>query len=76
MGGGTVVGEIGLYLNQIRTATVYTTKPGVIYKLSETSLRAMEQNDPDVAAALHHWMVRLLAQRLSDNNQTLEALLN
>jgi len=76
VGGGTVVGEIGLYLKQIRTATVFTTRPTIVYRLSETSMRAMEQNDPEVAANLHQWMVRLLAQRLSNNNQTLEALLN
>jgi SulP family sulfate permease len=75
MGGGTVIGEMGLYLKQIRTATVFTTRPSVVYRLSEASLREMEALDPETAAALHQWMVRLLAQRLSENNQTLEVLL-
>jgi SulP family sulfate permease len=76
MGGGTVIGEVGLYLKQIRNATVYTSKPSVVYRLSEASLRAMEAQEPEVAAALHQWMVRLLAQRLSENNQTLQVLLS
>ena len=76
MSSGTVIGEIGLYLRRIRTATVLTTRPSVVYRLTEASLRRMESADPDLAAALHQWIVRLLAQRLSENNQTLEVLLS
>jgi len=76
MGGGTVVGEIGMYLEQKRTASIVTTLPGVVYKLTEGALRKMERDDPDIATSLNHWMVQLLAQRLTDNNRALEALLN
>ena len=31
--------------------------------------------DPGVAALLHQWIARLLAERLADNNRTIEALL-
>jgi len=75
MGGGTVIGEMGLYLGQIRTATVFTTRPSIVYRLTGSAMREMEQAHPEIAALLHQWMVRLLAQRLSDNNQTLEELL-
>ena len=75
MGAGTVIGEIGLYLGQIRTATVHTTRPSVVYRLTQASLREMEARHPEVAAALHQWMVRLLARRLTDTDQTLEVLL-
>jgi len=76
MGGGTVVGEVGMYLKQARNASVFTDVPSVVYRLTETSLAEMELKDPDLAANLHHWMVRMLAQRLTDNNLTLEALLS
>lgn len=76
MGGGTVVGEVGLYLNNIRTADIVTDTHSIVYCLNAAALTQMEQNDPDLASALHHWMARLLAERLSDNNKTLEALLN
>jgi SulP family sulfate permease len=76
MGGGTVVGEIGMYLQQERTASIITTRDSIVYKLTEASLRKMERDDPDIAAAVNHWMVQLLAQRLTDNNRSLEALLN
>jgi SulP family sulfate permease len=76
MGGGTVVGEVGMYLKQTRTATVFTTEPSVVYRLSEDSLHEIERSQPEVAAALHQWIARLLARRLSENNQTLEVLLS
>jgi len=76
MGGGTVVGEIGLYLKQTRTASIVTDTASTVYRLSEATLEQMERDDPDLAAALHHWMARSLAERLSDNNRTLEALLS
>ena len=75
MDGGTVVGEIGLYLKQTRTASIFTDEVSTVYRLTEASLTKMEQDDPDLAAALYHWMVLILAERLSDNNRPLEALL-
>ncbi len=76
MGGGTVVGEIGLYLNQTRTANVITDTPSIVYRLAKNSLDQMEKDDPDLAAALHEWMARMLAERLRNNIRTLEALLS
>ena len=76
MGAGTVVGEVGLYLHQERTASVITDMPSVVFRLPATALTQMRERDPDLAAALHEWMVRLLAHRLTDNNRTLEALLS
>jgi sulfate permease, SulP family len=76
MGAGSTVGEMGLYLKTPRTATVFVTEPSVLYRLSDKSLKLIEQKDPDLASLLHRWIVKLLAERLSDNNRTLEALLS
>ena len=74
--GGTTVGEMGMYLGSKRTASVVADRRSVIYRLSRSALNEMEKNDPKVAALLHHWIARLLAERLADNNRTIEALLN
>jgi len=73
---GTVIGEIGMYLNQTRTADVITLQKSVLYRLSTEALMRMEAEDPQAAAALHEWVARLLAERLSDNNHAIEALLD
>ena len=74
--GGTVIGEVGMYLNQTRTADVIAQQKSVLYRLSAEGLQRMEAEDPQTAAALHEWVARMLAERLADNNYTIEALLD
>lgn len=76
MGAGTVVGEIAVYLNQPRTATITATELSVVYRLTVEALRKIEKDDPEVAIRLHNWLATTLSHRLADNNRTLEALLN
>jgi SulP family sulfate permease len=73
--GGAMVGEVGMYLGQERTASVIAARPSVVYRLSAASLKDMQAKDPEVAVQFHEWIVRLLAERISDNNQIIEALM-
>lgn len=73
--GGTMVGEMGLFLNQSRTATVVVSKPGVLYRLSLHSYNRMMQDDPQLAFYLYQWIGRVLSVRIAENNSTLEVLL-
>lgn len=75
-GGGTMVGEMGLFLNQSRTATVVADQPSVLYRLSIDSYNKMMHDDPELAFHLHQWIGRVLSARLAENNSTLEALLS
>lgn len=74
--GGTVVGEISLYLKRPPTADVITEQKCVLYRLTMDALSRMEKQDPQTASALHEWIARLLAERLADNNRTIEALMD
>jgi SulP family sulfate permease len=76
MRGGTTVGEMGMYLGNMRTASVVANRPSIVYRLSREALKEMERNDPEVAAFLHQWIASLLAERLAENNRTIEALLD
>ena len=73
--GGTMVGEMGLFLNQSRTATVVVSKPSVLYRLSLESYQRMLEEDPDLAFYLYQWIGRVLSVRIAENNTTLEVLL-
>jgi SulP family sulfate permease len=73
--GGATVGEIGLYLGAVRTASVVAARPSAVYRLSAESLKNMREQDPEVAAHLHEWIARLLAERLTENVRTIEALM-
>ncbi|MGE5073429.1 MAG: SLC26A/SulP transporter family protein, partial [Anaerolineae bacterium] len=50
--GGATVGEIGLYLGTVRTASVVARRPSAVYRLSADSLKMMGIQDPEVAALL------------------------
>jgi len=76
MGAGTVVGEVSLYLGRSRTASVVTDRPSRVHRLTGEALARMERDQPQVAAACHLFVARLLAERLSLTDRTLQALLD
>ncbi len=75
MRGGTTVGEMGLYLQAPRTASVIASRPTIAYRLSAESLKTMREQEPEVAALLHEWIARLLAERVATSDRTIEALM-
>lgn len=60
----TVVGEMGLYRDQARTASVVADEPSRVYRLSKAALKRMESNEPELCSAFHAAIVRILADRL------------
>jgi SulP family sulfate permease len=74
MNAGSTVGEIGLYLDRLRSATVVAENPTTVYQLSKDDLIAMEDRHPEVASAFHKLMVVTEAERLVSLNRLLVAL--
>lgn len=72
---GSVVGEVSMYLGGVRTASVVAGSACTFYRLSAGKLREMERDAPDLAAALHKFLARLLAERLAGLSVSLEAAL-
>jgi len=70
------VGEVSLYTGGLRTASVVADKPSVVYRLTAESLRRMEQEKPQLAAAFHRFIARHLASRLADTTRVLQAVLS
>ncbi|MBL8376886.1 MAG: cyclic nucleotide-binding domain-containing protein [Burkholderiales bacterium] len=71
---GTMVGEIGLYLNQPRSASAVADHTTSAYILTREKLTEMEKRDPPLANALHYAIVALLAERLAGTNGLLQRL--
>ena len=70
MGPGSVVGEAGLYLGQPRSASVRASRPSVLHRLSAESLARMTREAPELSSALHHYVARLLAERVVETTST------
>jgi len=75
-GAGTILGELGFYLNLPRTASVVADKSGKAYRLTAASLAKMDSEQPELSAALHRFMAHLLAERLVSTTRTLETLMD
>jgi SulP family sulfate permease len=73
---GATVGEMGIYLEGVRTASVVASRRSIVYRLSLQALKEMRAKDPEIAALFHEWIARLLAERIADTNRMLEALMD
>jgi SulP family sulfate permease len=73
-GSRTVMGEIGLYLDTARTASVIADEPSVAYRISKVGLAEMREKAPYLAATFHEFTARQLAERLVDTTQLVSTL--
>ena len=72
--GGTMIGELGVYLDRPRSATVTTLEPSTLYRLRKESLVMMERIDPELAAAVHRLVACVEGKRLISMNNMIRAL--
>jgi SulP family sulfate permease len=75
LGVGTLVGELGLYLGTARTASVIADWPTTAYRLTQTALSEMTEKEPELAAAFHEFVARMLSERLVASTRCLRAVL-
>jgi SulP family sulfate permease len=71
---GTLVGEMGIYLNLPRSATVTADANTIAYRLKRQALEEMKSKDPALAIVFHELVVRLVAERLLAADREIIAL--
>ena len=76
MTAGAVIGEVGFYLGNARSASIVVTEPGVLRRLSHEALRRMETTAPQTASAIHVLIASLLSDRLSTTNRLVQELMD
>jgi SulP family sulfate permease len=74
MGPGAVVGESGLYLGARRSASVRTTMPSTLRRLSGPALERMTAEAPELAAAFHRFVAVMLADRMVSTTSATQML--
>ena len=73
--GMTTIGEIGLYQQAPRSASVIADQSSSLYFLSVRAFEAIETENPKLAASFHKFIVDLLVERLLHSEQELKSLL-
>jgi len=68
-----IVGEVAMYTGVSRTADVIAQTPCVVRRLSKASIARMETEQPELAAELHRWLARTLAERLTTSQLMFES---
>ncbi len=76
MTAGVVIGEVGFYLGETRSASIVVTEGGILQRLSHEALRRMEATDPKTAAAIHVLIASILSARLSTTNRLVQELVD
>ncbi len=74
IGPGAVVGEIGYYLDQSRSATIVASQPSVLHRLTAEALTRMELESPAAAVAFHRFIARNLAERVVSMNALVQEM--
>lgn len=72
---GTILGEIGFYRKEPRTASIVADQNSRLYYLSAQAFERMENEDPKLAATIHKFIVNLLAERLQQRSEELQNLI-
>jgi SulP family sulfate permease len=70
----TVVGEMGFFRRSVRSATVSSDGPAVLFALTRQGMERLRRERPDLASAFDDFIVRTLADRLDATNRELAAL--
>ena len=71
---GSVVGEMGLFRDAVRSANVVADVPCRVLRLQRSGLQALEAAAPALALALHRLLIRQLAGRLEQASAQAVAL--
>ena len=72
---GTLLGEMGLYQNEPRSASARAVGATRVLSLTLSKLVEMEAQDPQLAIALHRFVVLIQSQRLRESNRRVYSLL-
>ncbi|MFK7862601.1 MAG: SulP family inorganic anion transporter [Pseudohongiellaceae bacterium] len=68
---GAILGEMAIYTGENRTASVRIESDALLFRLDKNSMDNMAKQFPASTAALHTYIVRLLAERLGRANREL-----
>jgi len=68
---GAILGEMAIYTGENRTASVRIEEDAQLFRLDKEKLEEMSRKFPASTAALHTYIVRVLAERLGRANRNL-----
>ena len=74
VGRHTTIGEMGLITRQPRSATIEAEVASVLYELSTDAYELLKENNSALSHALHTYVIRVMAERVSFASRVIGAL--
>jgi sulfate permease, SulP family len=74
MGSGRIIGDVGFFLGDMRTADVIVDKPSSLFSLTRSDLARMKEEDPEAASLLYRLAANILAERVARLTKSINAL--
>lgn len=71
---GCVIGEMSLYYNNVRSATIIASVDSKVYGLSLDALNYFDKEHPALAAHLHRYLARQAMIKIVQSNRIISAL--
>ena len=75
MNAGAIVGEMGLYTGEPRSATVVAETDSILYFLSRHALDRINDNHPKIKSLFDNFIIRRLISRLNQKTSELKNLI-
>jgi sulfate permease, SulP family len=72
----TVVGEMGFFRQGVRSASVSSDGPTILFSLTRANFNRMRREHPDLASAFTEFIIRSLADRVESANREIAAPIN
>ena len=73
---GTIIGELGLYTNRPRSASLLADELSLVFELRRADFDRLRNEAPRVALALHEYVVSVLAKRMRRLDYEIRELLS
>jgi SulP family sulfate permease len=75
IGPGAIVGEMGFYTRQQRSASVIATHTCQIFSLDQERFQQMHDQNPEIAFQFQNYLIQLLSKRLNQKTSEITNLL-
>jgi SulP family sulfate permease len=74
-GPGTIVGEMGFFSQEVRSADIRTDVDSVLSRMTQAKLERLESEEPVLAGQICRLVIRTLSSRLRTANEEISHLL-
>lgn len=75
VGPGAVFGEMGIYTQAPRSATVRAAEKSVVYRMTREKLELIEKRAPVLVTVINRFLINLLAERFAESNKRVHDLM-